>query len=113
LVRLGTTIGVFPSWPEVSSGSGVLLSGVEFSVLELGYLMLLVWDHDGGFPDWVIDLRLGDWNVGGIWSSWRGWRNDWGGWAFAGCNDGIAQVLSKWDDLSGRRKIGNSGTWSD
>jgi hypothetical protein len=63
--------------------------------------MLTIWDDEGTLPDWIIDLRLGNWgwNTKSYWNVWK-WGSLSNIWALACSNDGIIKSKVKWNDLS-------------
>jgi hypothetical protein len=92
---------VLPLWPEVSNWSSGLLVFLDFAVLECSDLMLLIWDDQGRFPDWIVDSRWRSWG----WDLIRLWNVfSWGVlsdvWTLAGGNDGISEEWVKRNDLT-------------
>lgn len=102
----GAVLVIFPLHVKVSVRALSLATLVNNTVLELSNLMFRVWDDSVSFPDWVVDLG---WLLYGVWSndwSWH-WGVSGGIGSLAGGDDGIAQIVLKWNSLTEGRVEGS------
>ena len=53
---------IFPLHVEITSWTNGLLRHINMAVLELLNLMLTIWDHGVGLPDWVVNLGFLNWS---------------------------------------------------
>ena len=107
---MSSSIGVFPGRSEISSWSSSFGGLVNDTMLKWSNLMLLVWDDGISLPNWIENLGLGNWDVGGnwVWCNWSWVVSD--RWTLASGNDGVAKIFLEWDDFTVGSIIGHG--WS-
>merc|ERR1719331_1718508 len=68
------------------------------------YLMLNIWDHSRGLPDWIVNGSEWFSNPSSCWS-WCDWinadsRSTSRLWSLAGSNDGVGKIISQWNIIT-------------
>ena len=111
MVRLLTSVCVFPIWMKISSWSNCLERFINDSMLKIRNLVLLIWDHCASLPNWIINLRLSNRNIGCDWIGWSCWlRVVSNSWAFASSDDSVTKVFIQRNNFSSRG--GESQSWT-